>query len=112
DAPGEIRARVTALLADGQMERGALLRALSALSGEPGFEECAQVWAPALYARDAAFFETFLLRRLGGRQAEVIGRLLPQIEADGYDALFTGLYAKIAQPEAWNSELLALAGSP
>jgi hypothetical protein len=112
-----MRARVMALLADTTMERGALLRALSALSGEPGFEECAEVWAPALYARDAAFFETFLLRHLGGQQAEVIGRLLPQIEADshqadGHDTLFTGLYAKIAQPEEWNAELLALAGSP
>jgi hypothetical protein len=112
DARANLHAQVTALLDDRARERGALLRALSALAGESAFEACAEVWAPALYARDAAFFETFLLRRLSGRQAEVIGRLLPLAEADGHDALFTGLYAKVAQPEAWNAELLALAGSP
>ncbi|MGO8951532.1 MAG: hypothetical protein ACLQUY_28530 [Ktedonobacterales bacterium] len=106
----DIRERVGALLQSG-LDRGALLRELGALAREPGFDDCANLWAPALYERDSDFFERFLLRHLSGRQAATIRALLPRIEADTRDDLFRRLYARITRPEAWNADLLALAAS-
>jgi hypothetical protein len=107
----EMRAQVAALLG-AALERGALLRAIDALSREPDFEDCADLWAPALYARDADFFETFLLRHLRGEEPDAIQAVLARAEADGRDELFRGLYPRIASPDTWNKELLALAHSP
>src|SRR5262245_6122624 len=90
-------------------DRGALLQALAELAQRRGFGDLAPIWAPALYARDAVFFESFLVRRLD--HAATIGELLPRAEADGHDTLFQGLYAKIAGEERWNAELRALARS-
>src|SRR5215469_5696911 len=105
-----MRRRISGLLG-ADLDRGSLLRELSILAAEPGFEDCADLWAPALYERDANFFERFLLRHLGPREAGVIRSLLPRIEADGHDELFHTLYGRIISPEEWNADLLALAGS-
>ena len=107
---GDMRVQVAARL-ESSLDRGALLRELSLLAGEPGFEESADLWARALYERDPNFFERFLLQHLSAREAGVIQELLPRIEADGHDQLFRSLYARVTRPEAWNAELLALAGS-
>lgn len=105
---GDIRARVAALLAS-SVDRGTLWREMEALSGQPGFEETSDLWAPALYQRDTAFFEPFLLRHLHDDDEDTIRALLPRIEAAGQTALFTGLYRKIADEEGWNNEVLQLA---
>jgi hypothetical protein len=110
-ATGDPRARITALLA-AERDRGALLRALETLAREPEFADCADLWAPALYERDAYFFETFLLRHLHDDHAATIRALLARAEADGNDTLFAGLYRKVTEEEDWNAELLALARSP
>jgi hypothetical protein len=110
-APGAMRPRIARLL-EAALDRGTLLRELTLLSAEPGFQECADLWGPALYERDSNFFERFLLRHLSVREAPVIQALLPRIEADGNDELFHSLYARVTRPEAWNADLLALAGSP
>jgi hypothetical protein len=110
-AASAMRPRMARLL-EAALDRGPLLRELTLLSAEPGFQECADLWAPALYDRDASFFERFLLRHLSAREAPVIRALLPCMEADGNDELFHSLYARVTRPEAWNADLLALAGSP
>ena len=106
----DMRARVRALL-ESDLDRGALLRELSELVDERGFDACADLWGPALYQRDPDFYQRFLLRHLGPREADAIRELLPRAEADGRDELFHGLYARVTRPEAWNTELLALARS-
>jgi hypothetical protein len=97
------------------LDRGALLRELYALARDPRFGAFADVWAPALFERDAAFFTGFLLRELGraAEAAPVIRDLLPRAEAGGHDTLFQGLYRYGGAPEdEWNDELRALAASP
>lgn len=93
------------------LDRGALLREMERLAQEPAFSGFANLWAPALYQRDAPFFETFLLKRLERSHAHTIRALLPLAEAAGQDTLFTGLYRKIADEDMWNKELLTLARS-
>ena len=108
---GDLRARIQALLA-AERDRGALLRELETLAREPGFDECADLWAPALYGRDPYFFETFLLRHLDDSHEAVVRALLARAEADGNDTLFAGLYRKVTEEDGWNAELLALARAP
>ena len=109
DARSDLRNRLDTLLRS-NLDRGALLRELETLAQERAFRDLAGVWAPALYERDARFFETFLLRHLDGRRhAEVIRALLPGVEAAENDSLFQSLYRKVAREEEWNQELLALA---
>ncbi len=93
------------------LDRGALLREMDRLAQQPGFSEYADLWAPALYQRDAFFFEAFLLRRLESRHAEIIRTLLPLAEAAKQDALFTGLYRKIVEEAGWNADMFELAQS-
>ena len=86
----DMRARVRALL-ESDLDRGALLLELSELVDERGLiNACADLWGPALYQRDPDFFQRFLLRRLGPREADAIRALLPRAEADGRDELFHG----------------------
>lgn len=75
EAIGNLRAQIEqALGAD--INRGALLREMDRLAQEPAFSECADLWAPALYHRDAFFFESFLLRRLESpRVAQRVARI-------------------------------------
>ncbi|HEV7128921.1 MAG TPA: hypothetical protein VGN32_15935, partial [Ktedonobacterales bacterium] len=107
---GEMRERVVALLA-AQTDRGALWRELAELSRARGFAETANLWAPALYERDVAFFEPLLLKYLRSANEATIRALLPRCEAAGQAALFTGLYRKIADAASWNQDVLALAQS-
>lgn len=110
-ATPSLQQQVDQALAQGG-ERGALLRALAELAQQPAFAELAALWAPALYARDAAFFENFLVRHLEApRHETVIAELLRRAEADGHDSLFQGLYRKVAREERWDEELRALAVS-
>jgi hypothetical protein len=109
-ATEDLRARVRATLA-AQQDRGALLRELEALARDPDFAECADLWAPALYDREPYVFSTFLQRHLDDENEPVIRQLLARAEADGHDELFAALYRKVADEEAWNGELLALAQS-
>ena len=102
--------RIQAALATDQ-DRGALLREMEALSDTSGFASYAPQWAPALYERDPLFFEPFLTNHLSGDQTEVIKSLLARAEEAGQDAFFTALYRKTASEDAWNAELLELAGS-
>lgn len=111
EASGDLHARLTAVLGS-DLDRGALLREMEALAQSRAFEKYANLWAPALYTRDAPFFETFLLHHLNDGHAETIRALLSRAEADGHEALFRGLYRKIADDNAWNNDLLALATSP
>ena len=94
DNAKNMRRRIGGLLG-ADLDRGSLLRELSILAAEPGFEECAELWAPALYDRDANFFERFLLRHLSARESGVIRSLLPRIENDGHEELFHDLYGRV-----------------
>ncbi len=107
----DLRSQIQRLLAS-PLDRGALLRQMSALAHNDAFRLHADLWAPALYQRDAAFFEPFLLRYLDSRNETIIKTLLPQAETAGHDTLFQGLYQKIAREDTWNAELLALAHLP
>ncbi len=92
--------------------RGDVLRALAELATQPNFSRLANIWAPALYERDAVFFESFLVRHLDWGQQQVIERLLARAEADGCDSLFQALYPKTTSEDAWNNEIRQLAASP
>jgi hypothetical protein len=109
-----LRQEISALLESehGPQANGVLLRQMEELARRPGFESCADLWAPALYARDPSIFRTFLLRHLDDDESEVISSLLVRSEADGQDALFTGLYRRVTSGQEWNEELRALANSP
>jgi hypothetical protein len=108
-ATTEVRQQLETVLRD-TADRGALLRALSELVQQRAFRDLAPTWAPALYARDAVFFESFLVRHLD--HTDVIADLLRCAEADRHDSLFQGLYPKIATEERWDAELRALAAAP
>src|SRR5579859_1217153 len=110
NASDDLRARVRAVLA-ADRERGALLREMEALARDPDFADCADVWAPALYDREPYIFSTFLQRHLSDASEPVIRQLLARAEADRHDELFAALYRKVADEDAWNAELLALAQS-
>ena len=105
---GDMRARLARLLA-ADMERGALWRELEELSSQPDFDGTSDLWAPALYARDPLFFDSFLIRHLHDDDEATIRALLPRIETAGQGALFTSLYRKIADEESWNNDVLVLA---
>ncbi|HEU4328847.1 MAG TPA: hypothetical protein VFS21_37265 [Roseiflexaceae bacterium] len=110
-AGGELRQQIERALAE-HSERGALLRALSELAVAPGFRSLAAHWAPALYSRDAVFFENFLVRYLdAGVSDAVIDDLLRRAEADGRDSLFGGLYRKVATEQRWDQEIGTLAAT-
>ncbi len=112
DAVDAMRRRVMTALSDAADQR-ALLRALESLAGDKSFAAAADLWAPALYARNAYFFEPFLLRHLSADAHQaIITDLLRRAEADGYDTLFTGLYRKVTDADSWNADLVALAASP
>lgn len=104
----DLRQRLESLLAT-QQDRGALLRELSELATDKGFSDLVEVWAPPLVEREPVFFETFLLRHLSGFQHSLlIEKLLPTIEAGGNDALFNGLYRKLAREDLWDKDIRAL----
>jgi hypothetical protein len=110
NAENQLRAQITAALeAPGAREH--LLQELEGLSRDPGFGDCAEVWAPALYRRDAHFFAPFLLDHLHRDQEDVIRSLLPRLEADGDDGLFHRLYRRIIDEASWNQDLSTLATS-
>jgi hypothetical protein len=109
-ATDDLRARVRAAL-DADHDRGTLLREMEALARDPDFEDCADLWGPALYDREPYIFSTFLQRHLGDESEPVIRQLLERAEADGNAELFSALYRKVADEETWNAEMLALAQS-
>ncbi|MEM8533429.1 MAG: hypothetical protein AAGF95_21495 [Chloroflexota bacterium] len=93
-------------------EDGPLVRELAQIAEEPDFSRFAAHWAPALYERNAIFFENFLVRHLDSfRHHTIIEKLLLQAEADGHDSLFQGLYRKVVNEERWNAELYTLTNS-
>jgi hypothetical protein len=108
----DVCARVTTLLG-APMDDGELLEALKsiALEHETGFAACANVWAPALYERDAAFFDPFLVAYLDAKQEPVIQALLARSEAGGREDFFADLYQKFRDEKAWNADVARLARS-
>src|SRR5690348_16208129 len=106
DMPDGLGARLEQALRS-HTNRGALLREMEQLSQEAAFSAFASLWAPALYQRDATFFEAFLLKHLDNSHEKIIRSLLPLAEAAGHDSLFAGLYRKVIDEDAWNDELLA-----
>jgi hypothetical protein len=110
DSPTDLRTRVAALV-QLSLEPPALLRELDAIAGSPDFTACADIWALALYQRDATYFEYFLLRHLDESSRDAIIAILPRAEADSRAALFQGLYPLITDEEGWNRDLLALANA-
>ena len=111
DAGTQLRAQVVATLATtGSREQ--LLQEMDTLARDPGFGDCADVWALALYAKDAHFFATFLLDHLSREEEGVIRELLPQFEANGEDALFLRFYRRIVDEASWNQDLGALTNAP
>ena len=94
-------------------ENRSLVRELAQIAEEPDFSRFAAHWAPALYERNAIFFENFLVRHLDSfRHHTIIEKLLLQAEDDGHDSLFQGLYRKVVNEERWNAELHTLTTSP
>lgn len=89
------------------IERGALLRELSALVMRQPFEfqSLAKVWAPVLYEKGPEFFGSFLARHLNSRHEYVIRELLPRLEKDGHDKLFTQLYGRVIKEQEWRAEI-------
>src|SRR5262245_16209240 len=110
DAGTRVRAQVLTTL-QVTRPREQILQEMESLSREPGFGDCANLWAPALYNRDAHFFAPFLLDHLSRDQESVIRSLLPQLEADGDDGLFRRLYRRIIDEANWNQDLSALTTS-
>jgi hypothetical protein len=106
----ELTRQITQLIRE-TAARGDLLKALHELATHNEFSNLAHVWAPALYQRDAVFFEAFLVRHLDWQHGAVIKQLLPQIEADRRDSLFQGLYPKVVDEKQWNDELQRLTTS-
>jgi hypothetical protein len=108
----EMRQRIAAAIEDAQDQR-ALLSALEALAADSAFKSAADLWAPAVYARNPYFFEPFLLRYLDACQHRaIIDDLMQRAERDGYDALFISLYRKVADQTVWLSDMASLAASP
>ncbi|MBE2196631.1 MAG: hypothetical protein IAE83_20845 [Anaerolinea sp.] len=89
------------------IERGALMRELSALVSRQPFEfqELARVWAPLLYEKGPEFFGSFLARHLNQRHEYVIRELLPRLEKDGHDKLYAQLYGRIIKEREWIAEI-------
>ncbi len=106
----DIRPNVERVLRAG-LANDDLARELDMVSKDPDFASCADLWAPELYNRDPRFFAPFLTRNLTSAQADVIAALLPRIEADGQEDLFTALYKVTVSEAAWNNELGELAAS-
>ena len=65
ETDSDLREQLDRLL-QSSLDRGTLRRELETLARDRAFRDLAPIWAPALYARDAQFFETFLLRYLDG----------------------------------------------
>ncbi len=105
-----LRERLATMLA-APSEPAALLRQIEEIAKDPAFAAEAGIWAPALYTRNALYFEPWLLRHLDADQAPVIRGLLERAEADNYASLFAGLYRKIIDEEQWNNEMRSLATS-
>ncbi len=97
--------RLRALL-DLPIERGELLRELSAMARRQPTEFAAlgRLWVPALMERGLEFFDSFIARYIG-RDEYVIRDLLPRLEKEGRDALFTRLYGQITTQPAWVADL-------
>lgn len=110
DAGRQLRGRIVAAL-EGGGPREQLLQEMAALAHDPGFGDCADVWAPALYDMDAHFFSPFLLDHLGRDQEDVIRALLPRIATKEDDALFQRLYRRTIDEARWNQDLGALANA-
>ncbi len=111
DEAADLKQQLEALLAS-HPDRGTLLRELSGMAALAPFADLAPLWAPAIYGRDAGFFDSFLERHLNAhKHRAVIAELLTRAEADGRDDLFKRLYAKTIREGSWNEEILALAGS-
>ena len=106
-----LRSRITALLST-NARPAALYEGLETLAADDDFNECADIWAPALYARNPIFFENFLTRHLGENNEAVIQELLPRADADGHETLFAALYAKVIDELTWNQEMAAYASMP
>lgn len=89
------------------IERGPLMRELSALASRQPFEfqSLAKVWAPILYQKGPEFFGSFLARHLNSRHEYVIRELLPRLEKDGHDKLFTQLYGRVIKEQEWRAEI-------
>jgi hypothetical protein len=92
------------------IDRGALLRELSAIAGRQTaeFQAMAHIWAPELYKRSPDFFGGFLVRYLDRRQEYVIRQLLPMLARDGRDKLYADLYARFVNEDEWRADLRKL----
>lgn len=106
------RQRVEALL-QANIDAATLRYELTMLAlAEPtAFAEAADVWFPALVARDLIFFQSLLQDHLTIAHKSLIDPLLPQIEAAGATALYQRLYRLVGDSNRWNSDLLVLAKS-
>lgn len=103
----ELREQVAGLLRAG-LDHSALAQELEALAAGEGFGATADLWAPALYARDPRYFAPFLARHLTAAQSDVITALLPRLEADGQTDLFSTLYRVATNEQNWNADLAHL----
>jgi hypothetical protein len=100
----DVRHDIERLLGLG-LTNDALAETLAPLTSDPDFAAAADLWAPALYARDPRFFAPMLARNLTAEQANVITGLLPRIEADGQAELFAALYPLAVNEATWNADL-------
>lgn len=101
-------------LLQAEHKRGDLLRRLTELAEmDNRFPELAHIWAPALYERDARFFEFFLVHTLSNTwpRPAILRDLANRAEHDGHESLFRNLYLLAYNEKELNKQLLVLARS-
>jgi len=113
----EIRQRIQSLL-QMQLDNPRLLQQLEEIASvdiDDGYGNmrsqaslAADVWAEQLYKRDHIFFERFLTKYLPSASESIIRELLPRLEIDNNEIVFSTLYRVIANESDWNDELLAI----
>jgi hypothetical protein len=110
------RDRLKSLLAL-DIERGDLRRELETLANrQPGeFENMADLWFPALYDPDSDFFDNFMLRHTNWvarrDHRQVLRDLLPRMEADGKNRLFSQVYEMVTDEDEWARDIRRMIAS-
>jgi hypothetical protein len=108
----DVRTQLQSLL-QAELEPQELLAELSSLARHPSFQKHADLWAPALYERNARYFEATLTRYLNQDiHQQTIRTLMARAEQDGYHTLFHELYCKVVDEKEWNQDITTLAQSP
>jgi|GEM_PF-2461467 len=97
-------------LLDLDIERGALLKELNAISRRQPLEfaQYADVWAMRLYEMSPEFFGPFVVKHLGRGSGEAGRQMLSRLEADERYTLFRDLFPTFYFGGKWEEEITRL----